>query len=128
MILRAITVFSISLFLISCGSGRQTTSQPREDGIITLKFIQLNDVYEIAPLGGGKYGGMARVAHVVDSIREIHPNTYLYMAGDFLNPSLLGTIKYNGERIRGKQMIEVMNAMNFDMVTFGNVEPSPNLE
>lgn len=44
------------------------------------------------------------------------------MAGDFLNPSLLGTIKIDDERISGKQMIEVMNAMNFDLVTFGNHE------
>ena len=44
------------------------------------------------------------------------------MAGDFLNPSLLGTVTYNGERIRGKQMVETMNAMNFDLVAFGNHE------
>lgn len=89
---------------------------------ITFKFIQVNDVYEIAPLSGGKFGGMARVAHVSDSIKKENPNTYLFMAGDFLNPSLLGTIKVDGERINGKQMIEVMNAMDFDLVTFGNHE------
>ncbi len=89
---------------------------------ITFKFVQVNDVYEIAPLSGGKFGGMARVAHVRDSIKMENPNTYLFMAGDFLNPSLLGTIKVDGERIYGKQMIEVMNAMDFDLVTFGNHE------
>jgi len=93
-----------------------------EDDIITFKFIQVNDVYEIAPLSGGKYGGMSRVAHVRDSIIKENPNTFMFMAGDFLNPSLLGTIKVDGERIYGKQMIEVMNAMNFDLVTFGNHE------
>ena len=31
-------------------------------------------------------------------------------------------MKLNGEKIRGKQMIEVMNAMNFDVVAFGNHE------
>lgn len=89
---------------------------------ITFKFVQANDVYEIAPLSGGKFGGMARVAHVSDSIKKANPNTFLFMAGDFLNPSLLATIKVDGERIYGKQMIEVMNAMNFDLVTFGNHE------
>lgn len=87
-----------------------------------LIFVQLNDVYEIAPLGGGLYGGMARVAHVVDSLKAINPHTYLFMSGDFLNPSLLGTLKHEGERIKGRQMIEVMNAMNFTMATFGNHE------
>tara|TARA_B100000809_G_scaffold265863_1_gene326125 strand:+ start:17999 stop:19483 length:1485 start_codon:yes stop_codon:yes gene_type:complete len=92
------------------------------DNEIIFKFIQVNDVYEIAPLGGGEFGGMARVAHVSDSIKKETPNTFLFMAGDFLNPSLLGTIKIDGERIAGKQMIEVMNAMNFDLATFGNHE------
>ncbi|RFN60190.1 bifunctional metallophosphatase/5'-nucleotidase [Marixanthomonas ophiurae] len=91
-------------------------------GIVTIKFLQVNDVYEIAPLQGGKYGGMARVAYVRDSIKERNPNTFLFMAGDFLNPSLLGNLKKDGERIKGKQMIEVMNAMEFDLVTFGNHE------
>ncbi|WP_443632669.1 bifunctional metallophosphatase/5'-nucleotidase [Candidatus Marifrigoribacter sp. Uisw_064] len=89
---------------------------------ITFKFVQLNDVYEIGSLSGGKYGGMDRVAYVRDSIQKENPNTFMFMAGDFLNPSLLGTIKVNGERISGKQMIEVMNAMDFDLVTFGNHE------
>src|SRR5690606_14356979 len=91
-------------------------------GVVTLKFVQINDVYEIAPLNGGEYGGLARVAHIRDSIKEKFPNTYLFLAGDFLNPSLLGTIKVDGERLHGKQMIEVLNAMDIDLVTFGNHE------
>ncbi|MFT5248975.1 MAG: 5'-nucleotidase/UDP-sugar diphosphatase [bacterium] len=105
----------ITLSLFSC-------KENLADNEITFKFIQVNDVYEIAPLGGGEFGGMARVAHVSDSIKKETPNTFLFMAGDFLNPSLLGTIKIDGERIAGKQMIEVMNAMNFDLATFGNHE------
>jgi 5'-nucleotidase/UDP-sugar diphosphatase len=108
--------------LLGCRSTQKPVSVDADDNQITFKFIQLNDVYEIAPLSGGKYGGMARVAYVRDSIVKENPNTLLFMAGDFLNPSLLGTIKLNGERIAGKQMIEVMNAMDFDLVTFGNHE------
>jgi len=44
------------------------------------------------------------------------------MAGDFLNPSLLGTVKVEGERLRGKHMIDVLNAMEVDLATFGNHE------
>ncbi len=105
----------ISAILFSC-------KENPADNEITFKFVQVNDVYEIAPLSGGEFGGMARVAHVSDSIKKENPNTFLFMAGDFLNPSLLGTIKIDGERIYGKQMIEVMNAMDFDLVTFGNHE------
>ncbi|MAP53499.1 MAG: bifunctional metallophosphatase/5'-nucleotidase [Altibacter sp.] len=110
------------LVLLACKPQQSPGSAGTDDGVITFTFIQLNDVYEIAPLSGGKYGGLARVAYVRDSIASLNPNTFLFMAGDFLNPSLLGTIKYEGERIQGKQMIEVMNAMEFDLVTFGNHE------
>ncbi|PKA82073.1 2',3'-cyclic-nucleotide 2'-phosphodiesterase (5'-nucleotidase family) [Ulvibacter sp. MAR_2010_11] len=114
--------FLIGLLLIGCKPKQKVTQSKKDDGFITVKLIQVNDVYEVAPLNNGKYGGMARVAHVRDSIAKVNPNTLLFMAGDFLNPSLIGTLKYEGERIAGKQMIEVMNAMNFDLVTFGNHE------
>ena len=110
------SLFALTAFLLlSC-------KENPENNVITFKFVQINDVYEIAPLGGGTFGGMARVAHVRDSIKNENPNTFLFMAGDFLNPSLLGTIKIDGERIYGKQMVEVMNAMEFDLATFGNHE------
>lgn len=94
----------------------------KDDGKIDFTFLQVNDVYEIAPIQGGKFGGMARVETVHKELIKENLNTMLVMAGDFLNPSLLGTVKYNGERIRGKQMVETMNAMNFDLVAFGNHE------
>ncbi|ARV14031.1 bifunctional metallophosphatase/5'-nucleotidase [Polaribacter sp. SA4-12] len=101
------------LFLSSCN---------KDDNKIDFTFLQLNDVYEIAPIQGGEFGGMARVETVHKELLEENPNTMLFLAGDFLNPSLLGTIKVDGERVRGKQMVEVMNAMNFDLVAFGNHE------
>jgi 2',3'-cyclic-nucleotide 2'-phosphodiesterase (5'-nucleotidase family) len=94
----------------------------KDDQKIAFTFLQLNDVYEIAPIQGGKFGGMARVETVHKELLKENKNTMLFMAGDFLNPSLLGTLKIDGERIRGKQMIDVMNAMNFDLVAFGNHE------
>lgn len=106
-------------FLIGCGSPKNSV---KKTGTITLKFVQINDVYEIAPLNGGEYGGLARVAYIRDSIKEKFPNTYLFLAGDFLNPSLLGTLKVDGERLNGKQMVDVLNALNVDLVTFGNHE------
>ena len=121
--MKRLKLFAVLLLLLNWGcKSVQPTVPVKEDNTVTFKFIQLNDVYEIAPLSGGKYGGMARVAHVVDSIKKVEPNTYLFMAGDFLNPSLLGTMKVNGERVMGKQMVEVMNAMDFELVTFGNHE------
>ncbi|WP_298781450.1 bifunctional metallophosphatase/5'-nucleotidase [uncultured Polaribacter sp.] len=107
-----ICILSIS-FLFSC---------KKDDGKIDFTFLQLNDVYEIAPIQGGEFGGMARVETVHKELLKENKNTMLFLAGDFLNPSLLGTLKVDGERVRGKQMVEVMNAMNFDAVAFGNHE------
>ena len=115
--------FVCGLFSFVVSSCKKTkVSQVQKQNTVTIKLIQVNDVYEIAPLGGGKYGGMARVAHISDSIKRQFPNSYLVMAGDFLNPSLLGTLKVDGQRVKGRQMIEVMNAMDFDLATFGNHE------
>ena len=94
----------------------------QEDGKIDFTFLQINDVYEIAPIQGGQFGGMARVEKVHQELLKENKNTMLFMAGDFLNPSLIGTLKIDRERVRGKQMIDVMNAMNFDLVAFGNHE------
>ena len=104
----------VLLFLVSCTK--------TDDNIIKVTFLQLNDVYEIDALGGGLFGGMDRVEFLHKELLKENPNTLLFMAGDFLNPSLIGTIKYGDSRVRGKQMIEVMNAMNFDLVAFGNHE------
>lgn len=93
-----------------------------DDQKIDFTFLQLNDVYEIAPIQGGKFGGLARVETLHQQLLQENKNTLLVMAGDFLNPSLLGTLKVDNERVLGKQMIEVMNAMKFDVVAFGNHE------
>ncbi|MDD7914194.1 bifunctional metallophosphatase/5'-nucleotidase [Polaribacter ponticola] len=105
-------ILSITL-LFSCN---------KDDGKIDFTFLQINDVYEIAPIQGGEFGGMARVETVHQDLLKENKNTMLVLAGDFLNPSLLGTIKVDGERVRGKQMVEVLNAMNTDLVAFGNHE------
>jgi len=89
---------------------------------VNVTLLQLNDVYEIAALQGGKVGGMARVETEYKKLLKENPNTFILMAGDFLNPSLLGTLKYKGERIKGKQMVEVMNALPIKLATFGNHE------
>lgn len=94
----------------------------KNDTKVNVTLLQLNDVYEIAALEGGTVGGMARVETVYKMLLKETSNTYILMAGDFLNPSLLGTLKLNGERIGGKQMVEVMNALPVKLATFGNHE------
>ncbi|MDW3192502.1 MAG: bifunctional metallophosphatase/5'-nucleotidase [Cytophagales bacterium] len=89
---------------------------------VEFYILQMNDVYEIAPLEGGKVGGVARVATVLDSLKAINPNTISLLSGDFLSPSLIGTLKYQGQKIAGLQMVEALNVLGLDYVGFGNHE------
>ncbi|WP_435255058.1 bifunctional metallophosphatase/5'-nucleotidase [Tenacibaculum sp. A30] len=127
--IRILLVLFITLFIVSCNTNKKTANtstnkyQFTKDADKTyFTILQLNDVYEIAPIQGGKYGGMARVETVHQDLLKENEQTMLVLAGDFLSPSLIGTMSHNGERVRGKQMVEVMNAMNFDVVAFGNHE------
>lgn len=100
----------------------KTISTTKPDSSIEIKIIQINDVYEIDAINNGKSGGLARVASIRDSISNKNPNTWFFLAGDFLSPSLIGTIKVDGERVQGKQMVEVLNVAGLDLTTFGNHE------
>lgn len=118
---------SVLLFLILLSACKTTQPQPEvaaagEDPIEFI-ILQMNDVYEIAPLEGGKYGGLARVASLKKQLMRENPNTIAILSGDFLSPSFIGTLRLeNGDRIAGLQMVETLNAMGMDYVTFGNHE------
>ena len=87
----------------------------------TICILQLNDVYEIGPLNQGKSGGMARVATLVKQ-HEIRYQTFVVLAGDFVSPSVIGTTKIDGQKVNGRQMVDIMNKAGVDLVTFGNHE------
>lgn len=89
---------------------------------LSIAILHTNDVYEIGALGGGNIGGMARLATLSKEIRAKHPHSFSVLAGDFLNPSVMGLAKLDGERIRGKQMVDMMNQVGVDWVVFGNHE------
>lgn len=117
------------LLLVTLLAACNTTKVVTTSAGAPVEFIvlQLNDVYEIAPLEGGKAGGLARVATVRQDLLQENPNVISVLAGDFLSPSFLGTMKVENEegdreKIAGLQMIETLNAMGLDYVTFGNHE------
>jgi 2',3'-cyclic-nucleotide 2'-phosphodiesterase (5'-nucleotidase family) len=53
-------------------------------------FLQMNDVYELIPLGGGKKGGLARVATIRRLLLRENPHTITILSGDVVSPSALG--------------------------------------
>ncbi|WP_034691198.1 bifunctional metallophosphatase/5'-nucleotidase [Kaistella palustris] len=110
------------LALSSCATVKTPTRAAKDDGKITITFVQINDVYEIAPLQGGKVGGVARVATLKKQELARNPNTFMVMAGDFLSPSVYNSLKYEGKRIRGRQMVASLNSAGLDLAVFGNHE------
>ncbi len=110
----------VMLLVTACSTPRRTVVV--DDGKISVTFLQVNDVYEIAPIEGGKTGGMARVATLKKELLKKNPNTFLVMAGDFLSPSVYNSLVYEGKRIRGRQMVEAMDAAGTDVAVFGNHE------
>ncbi|MGV8916010.1 MAG: bifunctional metallophosphatase/5'-nucleotidase [Kaistella sp.] len=117
--------FSSLIFLLifsACATVRNSPVPMQDDGKITVTFVQINDVYEIAPMQGGKIGGVARVAALKKQELSKNTNTFLVMAGDFLSPSVYNSLKYEDKRIRGRQMVESLNSAGLDFAVFGNHE------
>jgi 5'-nucleotidase / UDP-sugar diphosphatase len=89
---------------------------------IHLTLLHINDVYEITPVEGGKSGGLARVATVLQRLKRDNPATAMLLGGDFVSPSAIGTARVNGERLGGRQMIAVLDSTRLDVATLGNHE------
>ncbi len=112
----------LPVWLLASGCSTPRNTVQKDNGKITLNFLQVNDVYEIEPIEAGKTGGMARVATLKKELLKANSNTYLLMAGDFLSPSVYNSLKYEDKRIRGRQMVEAMDAAGMDFAVFGNHE------
>src|SRR2546423_1355444 len=76
----------------------------------TLRIVSFNDVYSLENL--------PRFASLVDFHRKTNPaDAFLVtLPGDFLSPSILSS------PVAGGGMVDCLNAIGIDMVTFGNHE------
>ncbi len=104
----ALVLFITAIFSIA--------AQEKTQCNIKVTLLQVNDVYQFAPVDQGKSGGLGRVLTLTKSIRQENPNTLFMMAGDTISPSV-ESITY-----KGAQMIEAWNATGLDYATFGNHE------
>jgi len=112
----------IACIIFFCFTSFNINGSGADDGKLEVDIVQVNDVYEISPLQNDSIGGMARVASLKKQVQEKNLNTLLVMAGDFVSPSIYNTVEINKKNIGGMQMIEAMNAANFDLAIFGNHE------
>ena len=118
--LRAVALVAVLVGLHGCATGM--TARDRSSPSATVTLVHLNDVYEILPVEGGKSGGLARVATVVQALKAAHPAVLTTLGGDYLSPSALGTARIDGQPLAGRQMVDVLNATGLDVATLGNHE------
>lgn len=121
-VIALVTVLCWAILSSSCHKKAAQTASSLSNDEVLIDVYLLNDVYEISPLEGGKVAGMARVAYLFKKAKQENPNTLVLHAGDFLNPSLYGNLRVDGNKVKGKQMIDVMNLAGIDLATFGNHE------
>ena len=116
-------VASAALAVAGCApSGLLTADAPSRASTVRVTVLHFNDVYEITPVEGGAAGGLARVAGLRRQLLAEDPGLITVLAGDFLSPSALGTARVDGERLAGRQMVAVLNALGLDAAALGNHE------
>ena len=90
--------------------------QKKEECATRITLLQVNDVYQFAPVDRGTRGGIGRVLTLKKQIQKESPNTLFLFSGDTISPSV-ESITY-----KGAQMIEAWNVAGLDYATFGNHE------
>ncbi len=83
---------------------------------VRVTLLQVNDVYQFAPVERSASGGLARLSTLRKQIMRESPNTIFFLAGDTISPSV-ESITY-----KGAQMIEAWNNIGLDYAVFGNHE------
>ena len=116
---RALLGLFLAAFLIQ---PQLIAAQTQTDCPVKITLLQVNDVYQFAPVDGGTRGGLARVATLRKKILAESPHTLFLMAGDTISPSLESNTRVDGEMLQGRQMIEAWNAAGLDYATLGNHE------
>ena len=102
----------VALVVGGCASARPSG----DAGLVHLTFLAVSDVYTLEPVDRGRRGGMARLATLVQRVRDENPNTLFLLGGDTLSPSMLSSV------LQGRQMIAAFNLLGLDLATFGNHE------
>lgn len=102
-----LTVLSVSL-LVGCGTSRKVSELPQNK---TVEILAVNDMH-------AAIDNFPRFAFMVDSLRTIYPHLLLVSGGD----NQTGNPANDQYPQKGMPIIELMNALNFDLSAVGNHE------
>ena len=110
---RTSLAFSLLVALATIAS---LSAQQKTECTVRVTLLQVNDVYQFAPVDAGTRGGLARLLTLKKQIQNDSPNTIFLLSGDTLSPSV-ESITY-----KGAQMVDAWNLVGLDYSTFGNHE------
>ena len=119
---KSLSLLLSTIFVFTLTACSTTPAALTKDNRIHVTILHFNDIYEITPVSGGKEGGIARVATLRNQLLARNPNTITTLGGDLFSPSAIGTAEYEGDRLAGRQMVDVLNHFGLDYATFGNHE------
>jgi len=110
-------LLSLVILTISCGTSRKTGYSTQIPETKTLSILAVNDMH-------ANIDQFPRLAFIADSLRNLYPNLLLVSAGD----NQTGNPVNDQFPERGMPMIELMNALHFNLSAMGNHEfdPKPN--
>ena len=103
---RVFAGLALSALLLVAGRGM---AEP-----IELTIVHFNDLDRMEESGGK--GGIARLAAVINSERQMSENTIVTFAGDAISPSLMSGID------KGVHMIDLLNQLGLTAMAVGNHE------
>jgi 5'-nucleotidase len=104
------------VFASLSASGLWPAAAQQRECPVRVTLLQVNDVYQFAPVDGGARGGLARVLTLRKQIMSESPHTLYLLAGDTISPSVESNTYHGG------QMIDAWNLSGLDYATFGNHE------
>ena len=107
------SMLTVIIFLVAVLS---LAAQQKPDCTVRVTLLQVNDVYQFAPVDQGTRGGLARLLTLKKAIQKESPNTLFLLSGDTISPSV-ESITY-----KGAQMIDAWNLAQLDYSTLGNHE------
>src|SRR6266436_2118514 len=119
---RRIALASVLLLTLILGMGlgaseiSRAAAQQQRECPVRVTLLQVNDVYQFAPVDGGARGGLARVLTLRKQIMSESPHALYLLAGDTISPSV------ESNTYQGQQMIDAWNSSGLDYATFGNHE------
>ncbi|MCP5291661.1 MAG: bifunctional metallophosphatase/5'-nucleotidase [Burkholderiales bacterium] len=116
----AVLSVCVLIFISACVTVPDRATEA--DHRIHVTILHFNDIYEVTSVSGGREGGIARVATLRKQLLARNPNTITTLGGDLFSPSAIGTAEYQGDRLAGRQMVDVLNHFGLDYATFGNHE------